>query len=167
MSGEKVIRRRQKTSVEPSRMYDGVSLPQRPDEGVPEIPLDISDINDTTLMNLFARYVAWQNFIALRLTEAEIAEANVATELRVGEAEALVSNWTGAKEDRVTIARAERTIDPEVRSLQDRYDTARAHRKMLDTLASNMERAAALVSREITRRVGREPLERRVNKWTP
>jgi hypothetical protein len=50
---------------------------------------------------------------------------------------------------------------------QSRYNTARAHRKMLSTLADNMERAAMVISRELTRRVGREPIERRHRGWTP
>lgn len=117
-------------------------------------------------MDLFARYVAWQNFLAVRFTEAEIAEANAETVLKVAQAQALVSNWTGPKDDRITIAKAERELEPEVREQQDRYDTARAHRKMLGTLAGNMERAANLISREVTRRTsGVDPINRRAMRW--
>lgn len=118
-------------------------------------------------MQLFSKYVSWQNYLAVRVTEAEIAEATAQTELTVQQATAMVKSWTGTKEDRVAVAKAERELHPEVRAQQDRYDTARAHRKMLSTLADNMERAAAVVSRELTRRVGREPVERRHRGWTP
>jgi hypothetical protein len=155
---------RQSRSSEPPRTYDEVPLSGRPDATVPTLPLNLADIGDPDLMTQFATYVAWQNFISVRFTEAEIHEATAETELKVALAEALVSSWTGAKEDRVAVARAERELDPTVRKLQDTYDTARAHRKMLGTLATNMERAAALLSRELTRRVGREPLERRAWK---
>src|SRR5580765_692949 len=161
------MRRRSSRSSEQPRRYDGVLLPARPGDDVPQIPLDITDLNDEELMNLFARYSAWASFIAVRVAQAEIAEANATTELKVSEAQAMVDNWTGAKDDRVTITRAERDLDPTVRAQQDRYDTARAHRKMLATLADNMERASALVSRELTRRLGRDQVDRRIARWTP
>jgi hypothetical protein len=118
-------------------------------------------------MQLFSQYVTWQNYLALRVTEAEIAEAEAQTELSVDQAQALLGSWSGTKEDRVALARAEREVHPKVVEQQARYNTARAHRKMLSTLADNMERAAMVVSRELTRRVGREPLERRHASWTP
>ena len=117
-------------------------------------------------MNLFARYSAWANYIAVLLAEAEIGEANAATEWRVSQAEALVASWGGTKEERVTVAKAERELDPEVRAQEERYNNSRAHRKMLSTLADNMDRASALVSRELTRRLGRDQVERRLNRWT-
>jgi hypothetical protein len=134
---------------------------------VPSLPIDLADIDDRLLMELFSKYIAWQNYIAVRVTEAEIAEAEAQTELSVDQAQALLGSWSGTKEDRVALARAEREVHPKVIEQQSRYNTARAHRKMLSTLADNMERAAAVVSRELTRRVGREPVERRHRGWTP
>jgi hypothetical protein len=134
---------------------------------VPALPSDLADIDDRELMRLFSLYIAWQNFIAVKVTEAEIVEAERQTELTVGQATALLGSWGGTKEDRVALARAEREVHPAVVEQQARYNTAKAHRKMLSTLADNMERAAAVVSRELTRRVGREPVERRHRGWTP
>lgn len=177
----KTLRRRSKqASSEPSpppesepsrghewREYAGIPLGDRPGNTVPTLPVDLADIDDRLLMQLFSKYIAWQNYIATRVTEAEIAEANAQTELTVAQSTAMVKSWTGTREDRVAMAKAERDLHPEVRGMQDRYDTARAHRKMLSTLADNMERAAMVVSRELTRRVGREPVERRHRGWTP
>jgi hypothetical protein len=120
-------------------------------------------------MQLFSKYIAWQNYIAVRVTEAEIAEAEAQTVLTVEQAQALLGSWSGTKEDRVALARAEREVHPKVREQQARYNTARAHRKMLATLAENMERAANGVSRELTRRTGgeRRVRENRHAGWTP
>jgi hypothetical protein len=144
-----------------------VPLGDKPGHAVPSLPVDLADIDDAKLMELFSLYVSWQNYIAVRVAQAEIAEAEAQTKLTVDQATALVKSWTGTKEDRVAVARAERELHPEVREQQDRYNTARAHRKMLTTLAENMERAAMVVSRELTRRVGRENTERRHRGWTP
>ena len=142
-------------------------LGDRPSNAVPSLPVDLADIDDGLLMELFSKYVSWQNYIAVRVAEAEIAEAEAQTKLNVDQATALVKSWTGTKEDRVAVARAERELHPEVQEQQARYNTARAHRKMLSVLAENMERAAMVVSRELTRRVGREQVERRHRGWTP
>jgi hypothetical protein len=144
-----------------------VPLGDQPAAKVPALPSDLADVDDRELMRLFSLYIAWQNFIAVKVTEAEIVEAERQTELTVGQAQALLGSWSGTKEDRVALARAEREVHPEVIKQQDAYNTAKAHRKMLSTLADNMERAAAVVSRELTRRVGREPVERRHRGWTP
>lgn len=172
----KTLRRRSQSSSKPSpppdarpsrREYSGIPIGDRPDDPVPALPKDLADIDDGQLMTLFSLYVAWQNYIAVRHTEAEIAEAEAQTRLTVDQATAMVKSWTGTKEDRVAVAKAERELHPEVREQQDRYNTARAHRKMLGTLAENMERAAQVISRELTRRVGREPVAARHRGWTP
>lgn len=134
---------------------------------MPEIPLNLTDIDDERLMLLFSRYVAWHNFVAVRRTFAEIDEADAETALKVAEASALVETWTGDKTDRVTVSKAERDLTPEVQEAQRDYNYKRAHRKMLSVLVENMERATALVSRELTRRVGRDPYQRRNDRWQP
>ena len=136
---------------------------------MPSLPTDLADVDDALLMELFSRYVSWQNYIAVRVTEAEIAEAEAQTQLTVDQAQALLGSWSGTKEDRVALARAEREVHPKVQEQQARFNTAKAHRKMLATLAENMERAAMVVSRELTRRVGGERRVRdsRQASWTP
>lgn len=118
-------------------------------------------------MELFAHYVAWNNYIDVRRVAAEIEEANAETELKVLEATAIVDNWGGTKDDRVTVTRAARDMDPEVRTAREKHDQAKARRKVLGVLANNMERGAALLSRELTRRVGRSPVEGRAGSWRP
>jgi hypothetical protein len=117
-------------------------------------------------MELFALYVAWNNYLDVQRVAAEIEEATAETELKVLEAVGLTAGWEGPKESRVTIVRAERDMDPEVVAARSRFDQAKARRKMLAVLCGNMERAAALLSRELTRRVGRAPVEGRLAGWT-
>jgi hypothetical protein len=117
-------------------------------------------------MEIFALYVAWNNFLDVRRVGAEIEEANAETDLKLLEAVSIASGWEGPKESRVTILRAERDMDPEVQAARSRFDQAKAQRKMLTVLCSNMERGAALLSRELTRRVGRAPVEGRAASWS-
>jgi len=146
--------------------YDGVPLPARPKLAVPEIPLDLTDLHDKRIMELFALYVAWNNFFDVQRVTSEIEEANAETDLKVLEAVSLASGWEGPKESRITVLRAERDMDPEVMAARSRFDQAKARRKMMGVLCGNMERGAALLSRELSRRIGRAPVEGRAAGWT-
>jgi hypothetical protein len=117
-------------------------------------------------MELFAVYTAWANFIDVRRVQAEIEEATAETELKVLEATGIASGWIDPKESRVTVLRAEAKLDPEYVAARARFDDAYARRKMLNVLATNMERGAALLSRELSRRLGRSPVEGRAAGWT-
>lgn len=141
-------------------------LPARPVYPVPEIPIDLTDLGDKRLMELFAAYVVWNNYLDVQRVSAEIEEANAETDLKVLEATSIASGWENPKESRITVLRAERDTDPEVMAARSRFDQAKARRKMLGVLCGNMERAAALLSRELTRRVGRAPVEGRAASWT-
>jgi hypothetical protein len=114
-------------------------------------------------MEIFAAYIAWANFIDVRRVEAEIEEATIETEIKVLTAMFMTSGDPGAK---VTVLRAEKDLDPEVLAAQSRYDVIHARVKMLTVLSNNMERGAALLSRELTRRVGRAPVEGRAASWS-
>jgi len=143
-----------------------VPLPARPKLAVPEIPLDLTDLHDKRIMELFALYVAWNNFFDVQRVTSEIEEANAETDLKVLEAVSLASGWEGPKESRITVLRAERDMDPEVMAARSRFDQAKARRKMMGVLCGNMERGAALLSRELSRRIGRAPVEGRAAGWT-
>jgi hypothetical protein len=161
MTTRTVRRRSPSRSSAPRQEFDGVYLPGRPERPVPEIPLDLTDLHDKRIMELFALYVAWNCFFDVQRVHAEIEEADAETGLKVLQATSLADGWQGPKETRITILRAERDTDPEVMAAQARYDQAKARRKMTGVLCGNMERGAALLSRELTRRVGRAPVEGR------
>jgi hypothetical protein len=117
-------------------------------------------------MELFAVYVAWNNFLDVQRVRAEIEEANAETELKVLEATGIAAGWIDPKESRVTVLRAEAKLDPEYVSAHVRFDQSKARRKMLAVLCNNMERGAALLSRELSRRIGRAPVEGRAASWS-
>jgi hypothetical protein len=68
----------------------------------------------------------------------------------------------------VTLAKAERDLDPDVRDWRLKLDVAHNVKKLTAVLFTSTERDAALVSRELSRRIGRkETNERRVDRWQP
>lgn len=111
-------------------------------------------------MEHFSKQLAWQNFFATQVAQAEVDEAEAETLLKVQEARVML---TGKK---VTEARAERDMDENVMSARSDFLVAKAKRKMLQVTMENRERCANLISRELTRRVGREGNQRRSDRWT-
>lgn len=78
----------------------------------------------------------------------------------------MVRDWGGSGKDRVTVAKAERSLDPDVMEQKQEVANRYAYRKMIGVLFINTEREAALVSRELTRRTGSyEAKPRRDVRW--
>jgi hypothetical protein len=151
--------------------YDGhdqptasVSLGAQPEFEIPDVPRDITVISDKKLMTLFSEYTAWQNFAATRLAEAEVEEERAEAAVRYEEAVAMSLAPATAK---VTVTRAQTATSKTMQAARDRQLEAYATRKMTQVVFANCERVVALISRELTRRVGREGTDRRMNRWQP
>lgn len=116
-------------------------------------------------MELFSEYTAWQNYAAVQFAEAEVVEATTEAALRYVEAQAMVRDW-GSK-DKVTVAKAEMANEPDVIKARDAVLGAYAKRKLTKVVHDNCERCVALVSRELSRRIGNVGYERRQTRWNP
>ena len=138
----------------------------RPQYEIPELPTDLTMLNDHSLMELFAQYTGWQNYAAVEMSNAEVAEATADAEVRYVEAQAMVKGWGGTK-DKVTVAKAEMTNDEDVTKARDVALGAYARRKMTQVIYANCERCAFVISRELSRRIGNAGQERRANRWQP
>ena len=137
----------------------------RPDFDIPLIPRDITIVSDERLMQLFSEYVQWQNYAATEFAQYEVAEEQAEANVRRIEAEGFVLNVGGSS--KVTETRAAINNTTQMQTARDRVLDAYAKRKMTQVIYTNCERVAALLSRELTRRVGREPIERRAARWQP
>ena len=146
---------------------EGLSLPEQPKFEIPDVPTRITEMGDEDLMNLFVRHTRWRGYLSGQFALAEVDERYAEDLLTKLEAEALIKNWGGAREDRVTIAKAERESAPEVIEAKDKLHVAYARRKLIGALVDSSDKNVAVISRELTRRVGAEPTERRERRWTP
>lgn len=161
-------RRREAIEAQQALEKEGLVLASKPRYEAPRLPTNLSDLTDDVLMDLFVRYTRWADYangqLALAMIEERAAEALLAS----AEATALVGNWGGGKDDSVNVAKAKRELDPEVIKMRDEHQVAYARRKIIESIFTNAERDSAVVSRELTRRVGRmEVNERRTNRWQP
>lgn len=118
-------------------------------------------------MELFAAYTAWVNFAATELAGSELSEAKLESHLHWIQATKLISSWAGSTKDRVTVAKAERDTDSEVIKASDDLVIAKAKRKMTGVIYENCERCVFLISRELTRRIGRDGSDKRMGRYRP
>jgi hypothetical protein len=137
-------------------------LARKPDFDIPDVPLDITEWDDADLMELFAKYVAWQNFVDSEVISAERDEMLAENRLKLAEARAVAGS-----SEKITKARLEAKSSVDVEQAMTAHVLAKSYRKALGLQQSAVERAANFVSRELSRRIGRGPVERRNNRWNP
>lgn len=144
-------------------MLNAVKLWDKPEHDVPAIPEDVTDLSDKELMNFFGRFVAWQNYADTLMEAAETEELVSEGALRVAEAVAVAAS----DQKQVTQAKASAYASPEVREASRRWVQAKAHRKALSLQQNALERSANFLSRELSRRIGRQSMTSRNARWNP
>lgn len=138
-------------------------LPTRPQGNVPALPDDPTELHDSALMSLFSSLTEWVGYMGTQLAAAEVDERSSSDALEQHKALSAVRN---ASEKTVTAAKARAYEDPAFVEAQEAYRERHAYRKLLEGLYKATEAKSTLLSRELTRRVGREPREGRAGRWT-
>jgi len=141
-----------------------ISLPTRPRHVVPELPDDLTEEPDAALMRLFTRTTRWSEYLSAQVAAAEIDERYA--DAAVEKIKALKS-LENKGEKTVSAAKAHAYTDDDYLDALDEQQRAYAFRKLITAVYDNSERTAALLSRELTRRVNRDTRERRVDRWQP
>jgi hypothetical protein len=118
-----------------------------------KLPPDITVLSSEQLAEMFTVLTGWADYIATQLANAQIQERTLEKKLDRKVASLLVEKM-GAKEkgDRVTLVKAQISMDEEVQDIEDRHHQAYVQRKAWEVMLQNQERDTTLVSREITRR---------------
>ena len=116
-------------------------------------------------MILFSEFTSWLNFAAVRFAEAEVEEERAEANLKYAETALMVA--AAPKPGSVLTARAAGAMDPKVIVAKDRVLDAYALRKLTAVMYGNCERCVNLISRELSRRIGRDGPERRQTRMNP
>lgn len=151
----------------------GLEFAPRPDGASPVLPEDPTALDDSELMSLFAKFMAWVDYSATQLGLAEVDESM--WKGLVDEKRDLIllrtmptSEALRKREDTMTRVKAEVDTHHEVTSLAQEHATAYARRKLLATMNARYDNDAFVLSREITRRSGgQDAKQRRASRWTP
>ena len=146
----------------------GFSLTPKPEEEIPSLPRDITELDDDGLMDLFVHFTQWNDHLAGAQAIATINEREAQRALDNAEASAMLKNWTGAKGDRIALIKAQIASTKEIQELQHDLDVKYAFRKLIETRTLNVERDSQLVSRELTRRTSDGGgMRARTRRFTP
>ena len=117
------------------------------------LPSDITALSSEQLAETFTKLTAWADYIASEQAMAILEERAAQRNLTISENRMLVSRMGAqVKGERITLIKAEVSIDPTILELSQTYEEKYAYRKLVEMLLTNHERDLSLVSREITRR---------------
>jgi hypothetical protein len=122
-------------------------------------------VSDDRLMEIFNGFVQWENYAATEFATAEVEEERAEADIRRIQAEGFVLGVGGS--DKVTVNRAHIDSSPEMIAARGRALDAYARRKMTGVIFENCERTAAMISRELSRRIGDAGVQRRSMRWGP
>lgn len=125
----------------------------------------MTDLDDSKLMSLLSSLTRWADYSGASLATAAVEEKVAESAYERAKAIAVVRDWGGGKADRVNIAKARQESDPDVAETKDEYMDAYAYRKLLEARHEAFVRDAAVVSRELTRRLEREAPVRRNDRY--
>lgn len=124
-----------------------VKAPEQSDE-IPELPEDVTLLDDSGLMVLYRRLVAWCEFADQLKADTAGSEEKSKADLKY--AEAAHTAMSGQKT--VAAKRAEAALDERVQDAQSDLLHAFHNDKRAEAAVKLVERRLSLVSREITRR---------------
>ena len=117
------------------------------------LPPDITELSSEQLAEMFTILTGWADYMASQLVQAQLDERNAERNLDLMTNRLLVEKMGAAsKGDRITLVKAQISVDDRVIDLSDKYEKKYAYRKILEMMLNNQERDITLVSREITRR---------------
>ena len=135
----------------------------KPEYDIPRLPVDITQLDDEDLMVLYSKLTAYADFVSVQVSAAQIDERDDEKRLASMESFKMLTS-EGKTDNKVTFARAQVANDPQVVEMKESLEKSHAYRKIIEVMMMNIERDAALVSRELTRRTSN--ISRRSNRWS-
>ncbi|MCA1783602.1 MAG: hypothetical protein ABR616_15770 [Dermatophilaceae bacterium] len=145
----------------------GLKQPPRPEGDQIEVPLELADLSDADLMEELREHTEWTNHLGAELVNAEITEETAQTIFERMKTAKMLGMEPSYKGETMTERKARAGLSDEVQEAEDEFLAAKAYRKLVLNLYESAERKASNISREITRRVGRDGPDRRSMRWNP
>lgn len=145
----------------------GIPLSSRPRRELPDLPGDMTELTDESLLATMHQFRVWADYSGAQLAIAEVDERYAEEFLAKLTALGLISTTRveGDSDKRgVTERRAANKTSAEYQEAQSTVLEAYARRKLLTARTNAFEKSAELLSRELTRRTARDPREKRVSR---
>lgn len=153
-------------SLEAKRQLElqGIQIPNHPPYEAPELPEEITGLSDPQLMTLMVQLAAWGELLNAQVSAAEIDERYAESALE--KIRAIKALQAYSDDARVTATKAKASVwdDEDYSAQYEKFQELHAYRKLIATMADNIERRGALCSRELTRRANSGPREGRIGR---
>ena len=117
-------------------------------------------------MDLLVQFTEYHDHLSGELVKTDIDEHAAETMLELAKARHLAKGWVNESTSRLAVHKAAAANDPEIQRLTDTLDGLKARRKLLGIMVDSQGRDANVISRELSRRIGREPAQRRADKYS-
>ena len=139
----------------------GFEKEEKPDGFMPQLPADITSLDDRQLMTLYGEYVSWTAYAAMRLVEARTNVRAAKQNLDYISARAALAAST---EKTVAGRKAAAAADDHVQEDEKRHLDAVALAEGLEMVHKNAEARAQFCSRDLSRRQN-STADSRYSKW--
>ena len=148
-----------------SMKKQGFDLPPKPAQDRPELPEDLSDLDDGDLTELMKEFTAWGDYASAQVGLAQVAEREAELEMDRVTAEVWKNTLNEDPKMSVTVLKMVTLTVEGVSKARGSYEDARSYRSMMSDVAARFERDALVLSRELTRRTQGEFHARTRRKW--
>jgi hypothetical protein len=135
----------------------GLPVPKSPDHEMPDLPDDVTELSDSSLMKLFRRLMAYQKFLGTQLALAEADEKYFARKM---------SRLEKGYDFRKAADKEASANDTALKEAEEFSLTSTAYRRLVDAIHAGVEADTFICSRELTRRLGTADRDSRSNRWT-
>ena len=119
---------------------------------IPQLPEDITMVDDSDLMDMATKYMGNYNFLLTQVACAELAVTEQEDNLDFANAEMLINLTETQPKMSATLMKAHILTNENIKTMSDNLLKAKAYHKLLKTMLDNAERSYQLTSRELTRR---------------
>jgi hypothetical protein len=137
------------------------TAPERPGGEPPELPEELTELRDRELMALFSKLNRWSAHLAYQLSAAQVDERYAGLRVEKLTALAQIRNKGGS----VAAMKSSAWSDEDLVAAKEAEQEAYAYRKLVEALHSAVDGKSFVVSRELTRRIGRNDRDRRQEKY--
>lgn len=131
----------------------------------PSLPADVTSVDDDELMDKYAKYVAYLEFINLQMWCANTDKAEAEKDMVLIKArKKLTMKAAGTA---VALLDAEIEVDEEYRSKADKFQELSNYHSLIHIMSDKLSKDISFINREITRRVNLNKMAGRGPWLTP
>ena len=129
----------------------GLTLNEGYTYDAPALPDDVTSVDDDELMDLYAKYVAYLEFINLQMWCANTDKEEADKDMIVMKARKKLSMKAAGVA--VALLDAEIEVDEEYREKADKFQELSNYHSLINIMSGKLSKDISFINREITRRV--------------